>query len=104
MRSYILPGCLFVILVLTTVFMTRRWIELGDVEISTIGWILMAGGGVFTILIGGGLMALAFYSDRRGHDDATTISRFSILGETRRTTSPTTAGVPKTSASLVKIT
>ena len=69
MRSYILPGCLFVILVLTTVFMTRRWIELGDVEISPIGWALMAGGGVFTILIGGGLMALAFYSDRRGHDD-----------------------------------
>ena len=70
MRSYILPGCLFVILVLTIVFMTRRWVELGDVEISPIGWALMAGGGVFTILIGGGLMALAFYSDRRGHDDA----------------------------------
>ena len=70
MRSYILPGLLFVILALTTLFMVRQWIELGDVEISLLGWIMMAGGVVFAAVIGGGLMALAFYSDRRGHDDA----------------------------------
>ncbi len=70
MRSYILPGCLFAILALTTLFMVRQWVELGDVEISLLGWIMMAGGAVFALAIGGGLMALAFYSDRRGHDDA----------------------------------
>ena len=70
MRSYILPGCLFVIFALTALLMARRWTELGNAEISPIGWVLMAGGGVFAIVMGGGLMALAFYSDRRGHDDA----------------------------------
>jgi len=33
------------------------------------GWIALGLGVVFTLLIGGGLMALAFYSARTGHDD-----------------------------------
>ncbi len=32
-------------------------------------WLALIGGVVFSILIGGGLMALLFYSSRAGYDD-----------------------------------
>ncbi len=38
-------------------------------SISGHGYIAMAIGIVFSLLIGGGLMALVFYSARNGHDD-----------------------------------
>lgn len=34
------------------------------------GYMAMAGGVFFSLLIGGGLMALVFYSNRKGYDDA----------------------------------
>jgi len=37
------------------------------------GTIAMILGGLFTIVIGGGLMGLIFYSSRRGYDDAPTV-------------------------------
>ena len=33
------------------------------------GWLAMILGIVFTVVIGVGLMALVFYSSRKGHDD-----------------------------------
>ena len=39
-----------------------------DATISTAGWIFMGMGIVFTILVGGGLMALVFYSSRHDYD------------------------------------
>lgn len=33
-------------------------------------YLAMAGGVFFSLLIGGGLMALVFYSNRKGYDDA----------------------------------
>jgi hypothetical protein len=33
------------------------------------GWLAMILGIVFTLVIGVGLMALVFYSSRKGHDD-----------------------------------
>lgn len=38
-------------------------------NISTHGWIALGLGTGFSILIGGGLMALSFHSARRGYDD-----------------------------------
>ena len=41
--------------------------------VSGPGTIAMILGGLFTIVIGGGLMGLIFYSSRRGYDDAPTV-------------------------------
>ena len=45
------------------------WQSAGDAQISLMGWLALAGGVVFTVLLGVGLMALVFYSSRHGHDD-----------------------------------
>jgi hypothetical protein len=44
------------------------WQEIGDVEISGHGLIALGLGVVVTVLLGGGLMALVFFSSRRGYD------------------------------------
>ncbi len=44
------------------------WGRMSGVEISTAGWIFLVAGVFFTILVGGGLMALLFYSNRTGRD------------------------------------
>jgi hypothetical protein len=41
---------------------------LDGVQISLAGWIFMGLGIVFTLLVGGGLMALVFYSSRNDYD------------------------------------
>ena len=45
------------------------WRLSGDVAISTNGYIALGLAGGVTLLLGGGLMWLAFYSARRGFDD-----------------------------------
>jgi hypothetical protein len=44
------------------------WNKLGAVGIPTIGWVFLCAGVVFTVAVGGGLMALMFYSSRKGRD------------------------------------
>jgi hypothetical protein len=44
------------------------WRDIG-VDIGLFGWLVVAGGGLLTILLGAGLMALVFLSARRGYDD-----------------------------------
>ncbi|HEX3432039.1 MAG TPA: hypothetical protein VHT03_14255 [Rhizomicrobium sp.] len=44
------------------------WQDVPNVGIPPIGWLFLALGVIFTILVGGGLMALLFYSSRRGKD------------------------------------
>jgi hypothetical protein len=48
---------------------TALWREVGDVEISTAGWVAMALGALVTLALGIGLMTLVFISSRRGFDD-----------------------------------
>ena len=43
--------------------------RLGGEEIPTYGYVAIAGGVMFSLLVGGGLMALVFYSNRHGYDD-----------------------------------
>jgi len=45
------------------------WTALGTADMP--GWMYaaMAGGVVFSLLVGGGLMGLVFYSSRAGYDD-----------------------------------
>jgi hypothetical protein len=45
------------------------WQATADVEMSVHGYIAMALGILFSIVVGCGLMALMFYSSRRGYDE-----------------------------------
>jgi hypothetical protein len=45
------------------------WAEVGNVEISTGGWIALAFGVLVATALGVGLMALVFFSARQGYDD-----------------------------------
>lgn len=47
----------------------KAFMEL-QVDLGLHGWIALIGGSVLTVLLSGGLMGLAFFSARRGHDDA----------------------------------
>jgi hypothetical protein len=46
------------------------WVALGSVPMSTNGYIAMVLGGLATLGLAGGLMALLFYSHNKGYDDA----------------------------------
>ena len=45
------------------------WVSAGDVVMPAWGWLMLALGVFFTLLVGGGLMALVFYSSREGFDE-----------------------------------
>ncbi len=45
------------------------WISMADVEISWIGLLAMGLGVVFSLALGIGLMALVYFSNKRGYDD-----------------------------------
>ncbi len=45
------------------------WIQSGDAEMSEQGWIALVLGAVGLVVVGGGLMALVFWSSRAGYDD-----------------------------------
>jgi hypothetical protein len=46
------------------------WSGIGNSEISLAGWLAMGFGIVVTLALGIGLMALVFFSSRRGYDEA----------------------------------
>ena len=45
------------------------WSSAGDVVMPAWGWMMLGLGVFFTLLVGGGLMALVFYSSREGFDE-----------------------------------
>jgi hypothetical protein len=47
----------------------QQWIMV-DVEVPAWGWVAIIFGGGLSLLVGFGLMALMFFSHRRGYDDA----------------------------------
>ena len=62
------------------------WREIGEVEISGHGMIALGLGVVLTFLVGAGLMALLFFSARRGYDERAheTQKRFEDRAQDRR--------------------
>ena len=46
------------------------WYQMGQIAFSLHGWIALIAGSVGMVVLGGGLMALSFYSARSGHDEA----------------------------------
>ena len=65
----ILVVALFALLTLAVWFAVYAWIHLGGDPIPSYGYVAIAGGVVISLLVGGGLMALVFYSSRHGYDD-----------------------------------
>ena len=60
---------LFALLAVSLWFAGAAWVRLGGDPMPLYGYVAIAGGVLFSLLIGGGLMALAFYSSRHGYDD-----------------------------------
>ncbi|MGH6683764.1 MAG: hypothetical protein ACRECA_07550 [Pseudolabrys sp.] len=68
MRTLIIFG-LFALLAVAIWFAGAAWERFGGDAIPIYGYVAIAGGILFSLLTGGGLMALVFYSDRHGYDD-----------------------------------
>ena len=60
---------LFGLLAAAIWFAGTAWVHLGGDPIPLYGWFAIGGGVLFSLLVGGGLMALIFYSHRHGYDD-----------------------------------
>ncbi|HEY1474423.1 MAG TPA: hypothetical protein VGF53_10100 [Pseudolabrys sp.] len=68
MRTLIIVA-LFALLAGSVWFAGAAWQHLGGEPIPLYGWFAIAGGVLVSLLVGGGLMALVFYSARHGYDD-----------------------------------
>jgi len=60
---------LFAMLIGAVWFAGAAWVHIGGDPIPLYGWFAIAGGVVVSLAVGGGLMALVFYSSRRGYDE-----------------------------------
>ena len=68
MDRWLVIGALLGLLGLALWAAYRQWI-LVQADVPTWAWISMAFGVGLSILVGGGLMALIFYSSRKGYDE-----------------------------------
>jgi len=69
MRVLYVAVPLIALLAFSVWFAAVAWERLGGEVIPTYGYVAIAGGVFFSLLVGGGLMALVFYSNRHGYDD-----------------------------------
>jgi hypothetical protein len=65
----ILLAVLMLLLILAGSWAVYVWNASSDVPMDKHGWIALGLGTFFSLLIGCGLMALMFFSNRSGHDD-----------------------------------
>lgn len=68
MKTAALVAVLGAILIGAVIALVVAWTNAG-VDISLFGWVVIGIGAVVSVLLGGGLMALSFFSARRGFDD-----------------------------------
>lgn len=68
MKTALLTVVLTAFLAVSIWFAFRSFTSI-ETEMSGHGWFAMVLGVVFSLVVGGGLMALVFYSSRRGYDD-----------------------------------
>jgi hypothetical protein len=69
-KIYWMPP-LFALLAVSLWFAATAWthFDTGDIDIPVYGYVAIAGGVLMSLVVGGGLMALVFYSSRHGYDD-----------------------------------
>lgn len=70
MRKLFILIPLVALLAASVWFALYSWTAIEGPPIPTEGLVAMALGIVFSLIVGCGLMALVFYSSRRGYDDA----------------------------------
>jgi hypothetical protein len=68
MGRWLIIASLLALLALTVWIVVQQWI-LVSVDVPAWAWAAIAVGALLAILVGGGLMALLFYSDRAGYDE-----------------------------------
>lgn len=67
--SWVILAALVLLLVLAIAFMLIGWDAADEgTPMTTAGYLAMTFGIVVTLALGSGLMALVFYSSRKGHD------------------------------------
>lgn len=66
---FLVVAALLGFLVASVVYVVVAWQELGVSKMSGHGVAALIAGAVLSLLVGGGLMALVFFSARRGYDD-----------------------------------
>jgi hypothetical protein len=67
--SYALLVGMVVLLIAVAVMATLGWNAAAGTDIPPVGYAAMAGGILFSLVVGFGLMALVFYSSRAGYDE-----------------------------------
>lgn len=68
MKTAALIAALGAILIGAAIAIVYAW-QAAHVEIGVFGWVVIGLGAALAIALGGGLMALSFFSARRGYDD-----------------------------------
>jgi hypothetical protein len=68
-QAFILAVVLVPLLIGATAISIWTWGQVGDTQIGTQGYVALALGVIATLVIGGGLMWLVFYSSRHGYDE-----------------------------------
>jgi len=69
MRTLLVAAPLLALLALSVWYAADARTRLGVDPIPLYGYFAIVGGVLFSLLVGGGLMALVFYSSRHGYDD-----------------------------------
>ncbi len=69
MRKLMILVPLFALLAVALWFAAKAWLHFDGGDIPVYGYVAIAGGVLMSLLVGGGLMALVFYSSRHGYDD-----------------------------------
>jgi hypothetical protein len=67
-KTAALIAALGAILIAAVIAIVLSW-RSAHVDISIFGWVVIGIGAVLALVLGGGLMALSFFSARRGYDD-----------------------------------
>ena len=73
--SYALVAVLLAMLIWTCIIAGTGWSSAVGTEVPVAGYVAMAIGVVFSLLVGVGLMALVFYSSRAGYDEPAKLIR-----------------------------
>jgi hypothetical protein len=69
LASYALVAVLVALLIFAVVIATIGWQSASDTDVPAVGYVAMAIGVGFSVIVGAGLMALVFYSSRSGYDE-----------------------------------
>jgi len=75
MQTFALVVTLLALLAVTLWFAATAWISIDGPPMPIIGWVTLAGGVVLSLIVGCGLMALMFYSNRHGYDKINDINQ-----------------------------